>query len=121
MKNYREPVEDGLLMRTSGPWAAEKLDYLKRYIEIFETSMHKKWARRNFVDLFSGPGKCRTDSGKIFLGSPLLALTTAHPFTDYFFADIDRPSISKNTGSIMNMASGKEADSYGSGVKHRVD
>lgn len=93
MQNYLEPVEDGLLMRPSGQWAEKKLDYLKRYIEIFETSMRKKWLRRNFVDLFSGPGKCRTDSGKIFLGSPLLALTTTYPFTDYFFADIDAANI----------------------------
>ncbi|MBI4673980.1 MAG: three-Cys-motif partner protein TcmP [Chloroflexi bacterium] len=93
MKNYLEPVEDGLLMRSSGPWVAKKLDYLKRYIEIFETAMRKKWQRRNFVDLFSGPGKCRTDNGRIFLGSPLLALTTTHPFTNYFFADIDSASI----------------------------
>lgn len=93
MKNYLEPVDDGLLMRPSGQWAEKKLDYLKRYIEIFETSMRKKWLRRNFVDLFSGPGKCRTDGGKIFLGSPLISLTTTYPFTDYFFADIDKASI----------------------------
>jgi len=94
MKNFLGPVEDGFSMRASGPWAAKKLDYLKRYIEIFEISMRKKWPRRNFVDLFSGPGKCRTDSGTIFLGSPLIALTTTFPFTDYFFADIDSASIS---------------------------
>lgn len=89
MHHYLEPVRDGLAMRDSGVWAAEKLDYLERYIEIFETSMRKKWARRNFIDLFSGPGKCITDTGKIFLGSPLLAVSTAHPFTGYFFADYE--------------------------------
>lgn len=89
MHNYLEPVDDGLAMRDSGMWAAEKLDYLERYIEIFETSMRKKWARRNFIDLFAGPGKCITDNGKIFLGSPLIAITTTHPFTGYFFADYE--------------------------------
>ncbi len=39
MHSYMQPQEDGLPMRSSGPWVAEKLDYLERYINIFETSM----------------------------------------------------------------------------------
>jgi hypothetical protein len=57
--NYLVPEDDGLPMRESGPWAQEKLDYLKRYIDVFETSMRQKWASRNYVDLLSGPGKIR--------------------------------------------------------------
>ena len=88
MQNYLEPSEDGLPMRPSGAWVAEKLDYLKRYIDIFETSMRDKWRRRNFIDLFAGPGKCRDrNSQSIYLGSPILALTTQYPFTGYFFVD----------------------------------
>ncbi len=93
MQNYLEPVEDGLPMRASGPWVAEKLDYLQRYIEIFETSMRKKWHKRHFIDLFAGPGKCRTESSRVLLGSPLLALMTSYPFTDYFFVELDHTSI----------------------------
>jgi len=81
-------------MRESGPWVAEKLDYVKRYINVFETSMRKKWSRRHYIDLFAGPGKCvcrRT--GMVYLGSPLLALTTKYPFTDYLFVDCDSDSI----------------------------
>jgi hypothetical protein len=40
--NYLEPVADDLPTRDSGAWVAEKLDYLERYIDVFETSMHKK-------------------------------------------------------------------------------
>ena len=40
MQDYLEPVEDGLPMRKSGPWAKEKLDYLERYTNVFVTSMH---------------------------------------------------------------------------------
>ena len=89
--NYLKPEDDGLQMRKSGPWAAIKLDYLYRYIDIFETSMRSKpWRNRHFIDLFSGPGKCFVpESKKVYLGSPLIALTTSHPFTDYFFVDID--------------------------------
>src|SRR5258708_7846798 len=94
MQKYLERVDDGLPMRPSGPWVAEKLDYLQRYIDIFEQSMRKKWMRRSFIDLFAGPGKCYDrNSETIYLGSPLIALTTHYPFTDYFLVDSDVENI----------------------------
>jgi len=76
-------------MRETGAWAAVKLDYLARYINVFETSMRQKWPVRYYVDLLAGPGKnIIRESGTILLGSPLLALTTTYPFTGYFFADL---------------------------------
>jgi three-Cys-motif partner protein len=95
MSNYLVPEDDGLLMRESGSWVAEKLDYLKRYVYIFETSMYAQpWRRRNYIDLFSGPGKCFVqDTQVVYLGSPLLSLTTEHPFTDYFFVDLNPENI----------------------------
>ena len=65
MEAYLEPQDDGLAMRESGDWVAEKLDYLERYIAIFENSMHgKPWRARNYIDLFAGPGKCFVPEGK---------------------------------------------------------
>jgi len=85
---YLSSQADGLLARESGPWVAEKLTYLKRYIEVFETSMKDKWADRSYIDLFSGPGKCiDRKSSQTHLGSPLIALTTKYPFTAYYFVD----------------------------------
>jgi three-Cys-motif partner protein len=89
MEQYLQPVDDGLPMRESGPWTAEKLDYLARYINVFETAMRNKFPIRRYVDLFAGPGKNRVKkSGNVLLGSPLLALTTRFPFTSYFFSDL---------------------------------
>jgi three-Cys-motif partner protein len=90
-----QPQNDGLPMRESGSWVVEKLDYLKRYIDMFETSMHNKpWRKRHYIDLFAGPGKCFVpETGTVYLGSPLLSLTTLHPFTDYFFVDLDAGNI----------------------------
>jgi len=95
MQEYLEPVDDGLPMRESGPWVAEKLDYLKRYIDMFTISMHNKgWRALNYIDLFAGPGKCRvTSTGAICLGSPLLALKSPRPFTACFFVDTDPDAI----------------------------
>lgn len=82
--------EDGLITRESGAWAGEKLDYLNRYIGIFTTSMREKWSSRNYIDLFSGPGKNRErKTGMVSLGSPLLALATKYPFTGYFLVDLE--------------------------------
>jgi len=87
-KNYLEQIDDRLPMRSSGAWAEEKLDYLARYINGFETSMRSKWPVRNFIDLLAGPGKNKIrETSAILLGSPLIALTTPYPFTGYFFVD----------------------------------
>ena len=89
MQAYLQPQDDGLLMREAGAWAMVKLDYLTRYIGVFETSMRQKWPVRYYVDLLAGPGKnVVRDSGDVLLGSPLLALTTTYPFTGYFFTDL---------------------------------
>jgi len=95
MGSYLSPEDDGLPMRESGEWVAEKLDYLERYINIFETSMHQKqWRARHYIDLFAGPGKCVVpETGSIYLGSPLLSLTTSYPFTGYFFVEMDPENV----------------------------
>ncbi len=52
--------------------------------------MRSKWKIRNYIDLLAGPGKIQVrDTGTVALGSPLLALTTEHPFTGYCFVDAD--------------------------------
>ena len=90
MYTYLQPIDDGLPMRPSGTWVAEKLDYLRRYVDFFETSMRQKWPVRYYIDLLAGPGKNHVrETGEILLGSPLLALTAKHPFTGYFFVDFD--------------------------------
>jgi len=98
MHVYLQPQEDGLPMREAWAWAKEKLDYLKRYIDVFETSMRQKWPIRYYVDLLAGPGKnIDRDSGAIMLGSPLIALTTTYPLTGYFFTDVS----DENTKALL--------------------
>jgi len=95
MQNYLLPEDDRLPARVFGPWVIEKLDYLARYIDIFGKSMHTRpWRKRHYIDLFAGSGKCRSDeAGPFYLGSPLLALATTHPFTNYFFVDSEAENI----------------------------
>ena len=102
MYTYLEQTEDNLPMRATGQWAAEKLDYLRRYIDVFETSMRNKWSQRNYIDLLAGPGKNKVkETNEILLGSPLLAVTTKYPFTTYYFVDNNQ----KNTEALMERCS----------------
>jgi len=95
MHPYLKCEDDGLLMLKAGAWTAEKLDYLFRYLNIFTTSMRgKPWKGLHYIDLFSGPGKCKIrKSHRIVLGSPLLALTLKHPFSKYFFVELDQKTL----------------------------
>lgn len=87
--------DDGLSVRNAGEWVQFKIDYLNRYIDLFETSMRNKWSVRYYIDLLAGPGKNRIqNSGKIIPGSPLIALNTKYPFSNYIFNEVDKNSFS---------------------------
>ena len=95
-----ESQDDGLIMRPSGAWVLKKLDYLQRYIDTFVTSMRNKpWRAMNYIDLFSGPGKCCIrEIHEICLGSCLIALNAKYPFSDYYFVDSDPDNIAALRG-----------------------
>jgi len=84
---------DGKLVIKAGPWAKDKLFYIKRYCYILNVGMKYKWPIRTYIDLFAGPGRCIIEGTKEEIdGSPLIALNREVPFTHYFFNDIE-PSL----------------------------
>lgn len=85
---------DALPLRCVGDWSRDKFYYLRRYLEASQTAMREKWRIRNYVDLFSGPGKCIVrGSGQELEGSPLIALSIRYPFTAYHFVDASQECI----------------------------
>ncbi len=83
--------DDGLLTNPIGPWAEDKYRYVGMYAEMFSTGMKNRWPRRIYLDLFCGPGHSRVrDTGRVVLGSPMIALSLPDPFDAYVFAD-DNP------------------------------
>jgi len=81
---------DSKLAIRVGPWAKDKLFYIKRYCYIFNVGMKNKWSIRTYIDLFAGPGRCLIEgTGEEIDGSPLIALNCEVPFTHYFFNDIE--------------------------------
>jgi len=94
MDPYLSAGEDGLRVQRYGSWTAKKLDYLQRYLGLFVTSMRRQPFRaKHYIDLFAGPGKCRTGVRSVALGSPLIALTARYAFDRYFFVERDAGSI----------------------------
>lgn len=82
--------EDGLIVSEVGPWWKDKLRYLEHYVSQLTTAMKGKWDELVYIDLFSGPGKCKIRNREEFiLGSPLRALHARDPFDRYFFVDIN--------------------------------
>lgn len=86
---YLRNEDDSLIMRESGDYAKDKLTILQHSVSMFTTSMRgKPWTALNYIDLQAGSGKNRlSPSGEIRLGSPLVSLTTQHPFGNYFFVE----------------------------------
>jgi len=100
------PSSDGQVAMVVGPWAKEKLHYIRRYCYIFNTGMKGRWSTRTYIDLFSGPGKCVIEgTGEELDGSPLIALLSDVPFTHYFFNDIDTHAINSLKSRVASLAS----------------
>jgi three-Cys-motif partner protein len=77
-----------------GPWAKEKLHYIKNYCDIFNNGMKNQWDTRSYIDLFSGPGVCvLQNSNEEIKGSPLLTFDSKTTFTNYYFNDMDSETI----------------------------
>jgi three-Cys-motif partner protein len=91
---YLLPEDDGLIVREFQKGTIDKVEYVSNYIEVFETAMRKKFKTRCYVELFSGPGKCKVrNTSEFFLGTPLRALTVQYPFTHYIFNDYQQENV----------------------------
>lgn len=88
-----------------GPWAKEKLDALRRYLDYYTKVLKNQRWRTIYVDAFAGGGRAvvrTTSSGpligedeadvdqvELINGSPRVALSVANPFTRYIFIEPD--------------------------------
>ncbi|NKB49381.1 MAG: three-Cys-motif partner protein TcmP [Alphaproteobacteria bacterium] len=110
---------------TVGPWAHEKLDCLGKYLAAYTTVLRKRsWCEGYFyIDAFAGAGKAPlrkeqagtpaerqvqqaifedlvqsaddNDKSTYVEGSPYVALDIPHPFTRYYFIDLNSELTSK--------------------------
>jgi spore photoproduct lyase len=86
-------ASDGFPLRCVGLWSKDKYFYLKRYLEIFTTSMRKQW-ELCYIDLFAGCGKCRIrENAEEIDGSALISLSIKYPFKKYIFAELEQNTV----------------------------
>ena len=87
--------DDGLPMDEVGPWAKDKHQRLRRYVDISRAA-RRKWVQgiggATYVDLYCGAGRSIIrDTGERIDGSPLVAFKCARdggvPFSKIYIAD----------------------------------
>lgn len=120
---------DGLIADIVGPWALEKHERLRKYIDAYRGARAMFLPPRGtggaaFVDLFSGPGRSqRDDNGQFIDGSPLVAYRAAlHSrtrFSDLHFNDIDADNVDALRKRIENL--GGAAQFYNESAEKAVE
>src|SRR4051794_2045229 len=90
---------DGMVADAVGPWASEKHERLKKYIDAYRSARAlflppKGAGGAGYIDLFSGPGRSRIEGTAEFIdGSPLVAYKAAQQsrtrFSEIHLNDLD--------------------------------
>jgi three-Cys-motif partner protein len=98
MNKYKATAmdEDGLPLDDVGPWAKEKLERLRKYVDISRAARRKFLhgsGGATYIDLFCGSGRSIIrDTGEKIDGSPLVAFKSARdgkvPFPRIHIADV---------------------------------
>jgi three-Cys-motif partner protein len=92
--------DDGLPLDDVGPWAKEKHERLRKYVDISRAARRKfvqGIGGATYIDLFSGTGRAIIrDTGEKIDGSPLIAFKCARdgavPFSEIHIADMSEDS-----------------------------
>lgn len=93
MEKFNPIIEvecDGMKTPIVRIWSLEKYRLLGHYCQIFTCGMRNKWDQLVYIDLFAGSGRaCIKETNKIYLGSPLIAMSLESPFSKYIFCEED--------------------------------
>jgi three-Cys-motif partner protein len=120
---------DGLAADIVGPWASEKHERLRKYVDSYR-GVRAKFLSPNgtggaaYIDLFSGPGRSQVDTtGQFIDGSPLVAYRAAQGsgtrFSDLHFNDLDQENIDALRQRIAKL--GGAANCYNEAAEVAVD
>ncbi len=93
-----------------GYWSEVKLDIIKKYAKAYSTIMAKQpWCKgHHYIDAFAGAGvHISKATGGFVEGSPLIALNTGPPFTNYHLIDLDSGRTENLQRMVQNIPSAK--------------
>jgi three-Cys-motif partner protein len=102
--------DDGLPLDEVGPWAKEKHERLRKYVDISRAARRKLVqgpGGATYIDLFCGSGRAVIrDTGEKIDGSPLVAFRCARdggvPFLEIHIADISEEKCRTSAPRIAN-------------------
>jgi three-Cys-motif partner protein len=78
------------LTRPIGQYGEEKLRILREYFYSYSAIVSNYFKEFIYLETCSGPGVCTLrESGRVVLGTPLLAMTNKPVFTKYYFVELD--------------------------------
>jgi three-Cys-motif partner protein len=94
---------DGLLADVVGPWASEKHERLRKYVDSYRSARAMFLPPRgsggaSYVELFAGPGRSQVEGAGFFIdGSPLVTYKAAQrsgtKFSELHFNDLDAENV----------------------------
>jgi three-Cys-motif partner protein len=103
---------DGLIIDEVGPWASEKHERLKRYIDASRGARAKFLPPRgegaSYIDLFSGPGRSLIkDTSQIIDGSPLVSykagVSSSARFSEVHLGDMNDDKLNVVTQRLRSL------------------
>lgn len=101
--------DDGDVCMPIKEHTVRKYEKLAYYLSLFTKSMRSKWATLVYMDLFSGPGRSKTDGMRhIYQGSPLIALNLEVGFDRYILCDSKAASIRALKNRVERCGKGKD-------------
>ncbi|WP_035693042.1 three-Cys-motif partner protein TcmP [Bradyrhizobium elkanii] len=119
-KKVKFDPDDGLIVGEVGPWAVEKHDRVKRYIQAARGARAKFLPPKGnggatYIELYSGAGRSLiSDTNQIIEGSALVAFKagrdSGHPFSQMHLSDLEAQNSSALAQRIT--ALGGSATSY---------
>jgi three-Cys-motif partner protein len=103
--------DDGLPLDEVGPWAKEKHERLRKYVDISRATRRKFVegpGGATYVDLYCGAGRAVIrDTGEIIDGSPIVAFKCARdggvPFSEFYIADVSDELCRAAEGRILEV------------------
>lgn len=114
--------DDGRHVDVVNPYAERKHRLLAHYAEMFARGMQKKYNHRIYLDLFASSGYARIkDESRIIETSPILALRSPVPFTEYVFCDLCTDKLEALRERVEACGTSAKVRYYAGDVNAKID
>lgn len=79
--------DDGFSAEPADSWILRKNQIIHQYLQVFSSTMRRKFNYLVYLDLFSGSGLKRIGDSQFTYGSPILAMDDSNSFSKHIFCE----------------------------------